>query len=471
MQSLRTVLDLLLEAEVASQQRLGEIERELGELDHRIAERRREPEYWTRHLRAQLRQRFQIDQADTAPLATDQLFSLPKLVSDRQEELNRCIQESNEALRPLDRQIALVAARLSEAEQFAEAQGAGADVTQAGSDALAGSADELESRRNLIDQNRTNFCRYGGVTIEDCQHVQAHLVQLDAGIREARTEAATEVGARDQAAAAMRDVAGRSAATVQRLRQQLDELQQQRRGIQSQRETLERDSQGLAETLTDLILWDRLLHDGAADPTIAELESRSLALTSEQASRNEQIRQSVAGHRRKLEEVRGWFDYLVREVLPGGYVGGVRLQDGEVFYDIAHGNLLAGEAVETLTLLLADVSWLLAAASGLCRHPGFLVHDSPREADLGARIYRHFLQCIGALHSRLGGQTNAPFQYIVTTTTPPPLELQGEEFVRLSLSNELTGFLFQRDLGAPSELAVPPTLFPDQGGESSASLE
>ena len=130
------------------------------------------------------------------------------------------------------------------------------------------------------------------------------------------------------------------------------------------------------------------------------------------------------------------------------------MQEGDVLYDIAHGNLLAGEAVETLTLLLGDVSWMLAAASGHCRHPGFLIHDSPREADLGARIYRRFLQCIGMLHLHLGGQSKTPFQYIVTTTTPPPSELQGPEYIRLSLSNELEGFLFQRDLGTPASATL-----------------
>jgi hypothetical protein len=188
-----------------------------------------------------------------------------------------------------------------------------------------------------------------------------------------------------------------------------------------------------------------------ADQEMTRLQGQQSALEAEQAQLEQQARQSPARHRPTLERYRAWFNFLVGEVLPGGYSGSVSLQDGEVVYDIAHGNLLAGEAVETLTLLLADVSWLLAGAAGVGRHPGLLVHDSPREADLGARIYRRFLQALGTLHDLLGGKDAAPFQYIVTTTTPPPSELQRDEHVRLSLSNEPAGFLFRQDLGARRE--------------------
>ena len=62
--------------------------------------------------------------------------------------------------------------------------------------------------------------------------------------------------------------------------------------------------------------------------------------------------------------------------------------------------------------------------------PAFLIHDSPREADLGLDLYhRLFL-----FTQWLEGVGNQPlFQYIITTTTPPPDEVKTETCLRLTL--------------------------------------
>jgi hypothetical protein len=105
---------------------------------------------------------------------------------------------------------------------------------------------------------------------------------------------------------------------------------------------------------------------------------------------------------------------------------------------------MAGEAVETLCVLLADLTALAAGATGLGHHPGWLLHDSPREADLGIVIYRRLLQGVAAFAADDG---QLPFQYIVTTATPPP-ELLRENFGRLALHHrDESGMLFACDLG------------------------
>ena len=86
---------------------------------------------------------------------------------------------------------------------------------------------------------------------------------------------------------------------------------------------------------------------------------------------------------------------------------------------------MSGEAVETLAILLADVSSVLFnCVSKEANLPGFLLHDSPREADLGLRLYRSFISFIAKLEAAFGGADNCPFQYILTTTSPPPRDLR-----------------------------------------------
>ena len=86
-----------------------------------------------------------------------------------------------------------------------------------------------------------------------------------------------------------------------------------------------------------------------------------------------------------------------------------------------------------LALVLADIAAMLCACQGIGHHPRFLLHDSPREADLDRHIYNRYLRAMWALTEESGGKDKAPFQYIVTTTEKPPDELQEMPWCRCHL--------------------------------------
>lgn len=86
----------------------------------------------------------------------------------------------------------------------------------------------------------------------------------------------------------------------------------------------------------------------------------------------------------------------------------------------------------TFVIVLTDIVVLLWSVAGNGHHPRFLLHDSPREADLDREIYNSFLRGMHCIATALGGD-NAPFQYIVTTTTNPPAPLDADGTVKLSL--------------------------------------
>jgi hypothetical protein len=64
-------------------------------------------------------------------------------------------------------------------------------------------------------------------------------------------------------------------------------------------------------------------------------------------------------------------------------------------------------------------------------HPRFLLHDSPRESDMAPIIYGGLFHAARELEANYGEK--APFQYIVTTTEPPPAELGKLPWLRLEL--------------------------------------
>lgn len=88
----------------------------------------------------------------------------------------------------------------------------------------------------------------------------------------------------------------------------------------------------------------------------------------------------------------------------------------------------------------------LASNCGSGEHPRFLLHDSLREGDLDRTLYEGFLATLHGIHAALGGESEAPFQYIVTTTTTPPKK--EPDLVRMQLCSwPREEMLFGRTLG------------------------
>jgi hypothetical protein len=56
------------------------------------------------------------------------------------------------------------------------------------------------------------------------------------------------------------------------------------------------------------------------------------------------------------------------------------------------------------------------------------LHDSPREADLTEAIYDELFRAAVELEAA-AKKDEAPFQYIITTTQPPPDELKGDPWL------------------------------------------
>lgn len=113
-------------------------------------------------------------------------------------------------------------------------------------------------------------------------------------------------------------------------------------------------------------------------------------------------------------------------------------------FEVARG----GEAYQVLEVLLGDMVCLLdSAVSDASNHPGFLVHDCPREADMSGHLYRAFFLAAAEAAEQLGESGFVPFQFIVTTTSAPPEELAGPPYVVLELAPDNDqGLLFGRQL-------------------------
>ncbi|WP_376704204.1 chromosome segregation protein SMC [Mesorhizobium sp. ISC25] len=87
-------------------------------------------------------------------------------------------------------------------------------------------------------------------------------------------------------------------------------------------------------------------------------------------------------------------------------------------------------AIESLKVLAFDLAAMCLSIEGATRVPPFLLHDSPREADLGLSIYGRLFDIAEELE-RVGG--TPLFQYIITTTTAPPAEFREPPYLQLKM--------------------------------------
>lgn len=91
-------------------------------------------------------------------------------------------------------------------------------------------------------------------------------------------------------------------------------------------------------------------------------------------------------------------------------------------------------AISTVRLLGFDLAALTFSIEGHGHFPRFLVHDGPREADMAQDIYARLFLYVRSLEQSFEGEPS--FQYIVTSTSPPPEEFQSEPWLRMTLGGD-----------------------------------
>lgn len=91
---------------------------------------------------------------------------------------------------------------------------------------------------------------------------------------------------------------------------------------------------------------------------------------------------------------------------------------------------LSGAALDTIKTLAFDLAAVVSSIEGRGEHPRFLIHDGPREGDMARIIYDRFFVYVAELERAFASRDGANFQYLITTTTPPPKNMrQGSRWL------------------------------------------
>ncbi|HZF60972.1 MAG TPA: hypothetical protein VEZ52_05045 [Desulfovibrio sp.] len=195
---------------------------------------------------------------------------------------------------------------------------------------------------------------------------------------------------------------------------------------------LENQMDRLSRTLRDFQNAEKANMSGGQEAEAQRVKENLDKLDSEIHHARNQLEFYRDQSAKKDQGVQKLFDEIVRRILKADYSGSVITSADGFAPQIRQGSTITGAAVESLSFVLMDIASMLASSRGIGQHPGFLIHDSPREADLDIGPYNSLLTELAMITTEKGGEDCAPFQYIITTTTPPPDALNP--LVRLALA-------------------------------------
>jgi len=172
----------------------------------------------------------------------------------------------------------------------------------------------------------------------------------------------------------------------------------------------------------------------AAKKSLEELAGRDNELAGLEAKLRNRHNDTLS----RMEEL---FSYVCKGLLGSRVRASLSLSGQGLQADVEVG----GMAMESLKAIAFDLAALLMSIEGHSMLPAFLVHDSPREADLGEAIYHRLFRFVRSLEP-LGN--DPPFQYIITTTSRPPDELRVSPFLVAEFQGSIAKErLLCRDLG------------------------
>lgn len=169
----------------------------------------------------------------------------------------------------------------------------------------------------------------------------------------------------------------------------------------------------------------------SAQKTQIELTTTYIKVKSEHNSCGDSISTRRKSNNAKYARLKEIFDRLIGIALGSHVNGNIHVSKGTVTLGCSYNGDLDSAAIEAVKTVCFDFAALVLSIEGNGNHPRFLLHDSPRVADLTEQIFHQYFWLVKELEEQSGN--NPTFQYFITTTTEPPLEFRQEPYLCLQL--------------------------------------
>ena len=156
--------------------------------------------------------------------------------------------------------------------------------------------------------------------------------------------------------------------------------------------------------------------------TVEELQNTAAVQADERRQLEAQLESLRDAEKGTVARLASLFQFVCTSLLGPGADASLSLTGQGLRAEVRVG----GTAMESLKAIAFDVAALLMTLEGRTHLPALLIHDSPREADLGISHYHRLFRLMAELEQL---SDEPPFQYIITTTTNPPEDMESSDFV------------------------------------------
>ncbi|MDE2106946.1 MAG: hypothetical protein KGL39_57560 [Patescibacteria group bacterium] len=160
-----------------------------------------------------------------------------------------------------------------------------------------------------------------------------------------------------------------------------------------------------------------------------ENETSISALDKKKRGFDDDLEKSKQMHVARMGDFSRLYEFVAQQLLGEEVKASVDFSGKAIEPTLNYHGRLDSAALETVRLLAFDLAAMTSSIVGSGSHPRFLLHDSPREADLSQGIYQCFFFIAQRLIDEAGGSAKASFQYILTTTEPPPKSMQNADWL------------------------------------------
>ena len=456
---MRVALGLFLPDELKSEESLAEITRKLAEAESELEKAKREPEYWRDHHNMKLREQL----ADIIPESKREIADAPLQGIDLFPDLKRLTdkaayvlggQQDDDAkrLETVGQSITLKQEEVFGLKNELKGLQALFKVDDVATGELKNAQRSDQTAKSQIEEAQHQLCPFGDLLIGNCSHVKERQSKLTITADRNTVHNAKELENREEERKKVDLQITKLKMVIKSKEGEVTQLTKDSDTLKTARTERTNIMTNLSTNLQALIVWtERAVNPRAFEKLAAksqEIDSLKEQISAKQAALN----QLIAEHDENRDLLSLIFSASAKSVLPSAaYDGVVKFQDRELDFKITKKGTMSGEAMETLAVLLGDLSCLVFnSLSEKSLLPGIMIHDSPREADLGLRLYHRFIRFVADLDQSFAETTGCPFQYILTTTTPPPESLKRSDAVRLQLDAAIEdGLLLRTDLSSP----------------------
>lgn len=435
---MRLVLGLLHEKDTKLRARIEEAEKRDAVLSKSIAHAQKEPETSRRGFEKLIADTLQLNIEDLSK-QEGSTTSFEVLAEQKVSELEQSAGKLAQANQSLDDDILLREIETKRYEDNVNRLRAELIPEQAISSFTIG---DRNKKITEIESVLSGYCDYSGKKIKDCSYTQEKLAELKE--QQKKWENSKGKLLRDLSASEQFDLICQMRDDLRDGRQQYDTFRRELNDLKVQRTAIYDELTGIKGTLKNLTSnlknwrhFDSICSGRVEHTELKKILNEQIQLQKNITTMKTQRNAYRNDYDQNLQSLTKIYNNLISDILTKQFSGTVTITggDGELKFGIKQDAAFHGEAIETLSLVIADFAATLSRCT-LGFHPGFLVHDSPREADLAQLIYDQYLKVVLEYSNVLGGPKNAPFQYIITTTSTPPKELKDAGVIVAQLKGD-----------------------------------